>query len=159
MDKRVENKEETKLRDEVRATGKPVKQGATVYYLNTQGEVTKVEIGHIPDKPQLTGDYELDKRALTNYKSALTSQKNKVMDAVLAGVVSLEEVKSSISTLSSKQSSSATKKGKKGKLPAKITLKKITMKKPKKLARFKKFKLPKLATTKPLKTPVLRYTT
>jgi|GEM_PF-2371748 len=56
-------------------------------------KVTSVNLAYVPEVPQSTGVYEIDKQTFTKYKSELTSQKNKVIDAVVHGVVSVDQMK------------------------------------------------------------------
>jgi hypothetical protein len=143
MDQRQDNTEDLRARQTTMMTGHPSSNGNKVFYVTPSGTVTSVDVSYIPAKPKMVGNYEIDKEALAKYKSALTTQKNKVYAAVTAGVVDIDKVKEVLGDLTKSKAKLTVKKLPKVKM---VALKKFSLKKPKKLAKLKKFKLPKLKT-------------
>ncbi|MDP1722959.1 MAG: hypothetical protein Q8L37_07195 [Candidatus Gottesmanbacteria bacterium] len=153
MDQQAETKEDLKARQTVGLTGQPASSGTKLFYVSPSGTVTSVDVSYIPQKPKMVGNYEVDKQALSKYKSALTTQKNKISAAVTAGVIDVSQVKEVLSDLSTSKARLTVKKIPKVKM---IALKKFTLKKPKRLAKFKKYKVPKLKTITSIKYPKIK---
>lgn len=120
------------------------------------GETKIIDTNFQPQEPELTGNTELDKKAISDYKGQITQKKNDIYDLYQAGKLTADEAEQQLQEL---KNLSAQAGGGKAKKPKKLTAAKISAVKPSraKIARGKRaalktqklsVKMPKVKRTK-----------
>ncbi len=132
-------------------------------YIDKNGSIKKIALEFTAKPPKLTGNEELDKERIKDYKSAVTSRKNDIIKLLDAGVITEKQAEEQLSALSAINSSytstGTTKKAKKLSIPAPPKIK-ITAPKKRALlkikratsAKSKKLELPKMVAPTPTKS-------
>ncbi len=126
--------------------------------INESGTVKRIDLNSPITKPQLTNNYELDKKLMSKYGGELTSRANDITALFQAGKITAEVAEKSLQDLKSKKEVGKVKKGRR----LKISLSKIKMPKIKlmksnmkafkiKPIKFAKSKKPKTLNLKPIK--------
>lgn len=101
MQTRVANAEENKVREAVRESGQAQTVNEKFMYYDSESEQVK-SINMNPDltPPQLTGQKELDKEILSDYKSSLSRRINDIVKLYELGQMSSEEAEKEIAKIS-----------------------------------------------------------
>jgi len=121
-------------------------------YVYKEGDSVKtLNLDHTVNKPELTGQTELDKKKVSNYKSKITSEIGTVVKLQELGVYTPEQAEKLIQDLKSKSTAVT---GTKAKKPKKITFKKVSYKIPK----VSVPKVKKVKVSKPKKLSLKKYT-
>lgn len=134
--------------------------GSTIFYKKDNGDVGTADLSFQPIPPKLTGQTELDKKAVSKFNGEITSKANDIYDLYKAGKLTEQEAEKALTDLKALKSSY----GSGGKLK-KITFSKVTAK-PIKIALPKARKMasiklsrppkPKLAKLKKMKAIVVK---
>ena len=127
------------------------------YVLYKDGEIIKtIDTSFQPTPPTLTGNTELDKKAISKFNGEITKKANDIYNLYQIGKITVDDAETQMQALTELKAQYATpKKGRKGRKPAKVTIKKTTMPK----IAFKalgKRALPAIKLTKPPKFTVNR---
>lgn len=160
LGKRSKDKQKDKIKEQLKQSGGNQVIDNTFIYINDKGEAKEIDLNriqNIPTYPELTGDDNLDKEAVSRYKSELSSITNDVYDLWQMGKLTTEQAAALLDNVQS-----AYDKTKKPKKPKKITIKKVKAT-PFKLVKGKRIRLTqnKKPSTKVVKTKgyrVLTYT-
>lgn len=129
-----------------------------VLYTKSNGDIGTIDPSFQPAPPKLTGLTELDKEAISRYKSDITTKINDIYELAKAGKIAPEEAEKQIQALQAAKTKAG---GIKVKKPKKVTIKKVKAisVKPIKFTKLKMKaikipKAPKIKITKPKKTNI-----
>lgn len=151
MTERKQTQIDNNLREQVRQSGSSVNTKDFFYYQDPKsGDVRKVDKNFTPQKPELTGNTELDKKLISKYKGELTARANDILELYTNDQMTKDEAEKALASVKSAASEyTAAKK------PKKVSFKKISIKIPsisnirvKKLGSLKLAKQPKIKAIK-----------
>lgn len=120
-------------------------KGSMVYFMDNNGKYKEIDTSFQPTAPKLTGQTELDKKAISKFNGEITSKANDIYDLYKAGKLTEQEAEKALTDLKALKSSY----GSGGKLK-KITFSKVTAK-PIKIALPKARKMASIKLSRPLK--------
>ena len=144
MQTRVDNKEEDKIKDQVRKTSQPATTSEKFYYYDQDSEqVRTIKLNPKIEPPKLTGDVLYDKKLTSTYNSSITSAQSDIIKLAELGQMIQEDAIKEINNLE-KLRIVAPKKGKKLKV---VKPKKVTFKKTKK-TKLAKLNIKPIGTTR-----------
>jgi hypothetical protein len=120
--------------------------------IQTEDGIKIIDISFQPKQPEMTGQEEIDKEAISRYKSEINKKVNDIYDLYKAGLISADEANSQIAKL--KDLSSSLSSGKR-----KGTIKKVSLPTVKraKAPTSMKIKTPKLSKIKKIKSKKYKF--
>jgi len=134
--------DEQLARRRLEAQGGTKEINGKLLYVNDSGKVASVQLDRKLTPPQLTGQPELDKERIADYKGQVTAKINDITKLYELGKLTAEEADTKIADLRAKKTISTTKKvtAKGSKKVRKITAKRINLRKSRLAATVKKVK-------------------
>lgn len=123
-----------------------------IFIKKPNGTINTVDTSFQPTPPVTTGNYELDKKAISKYKGQLTSKANDIYDLYKAGIITADQAEEELSKLK-KTYSRYSGRYARIKKPKAVTVKKVGRVGVSQTANIGSKKLPKL---KMAKSPVLK---
>lgn len=139
---RKANREEDKVREEIKASGVGKQVGQQYVFLDTNGKTKSIDLNFNPTMPKLTGQAALDKKIIADYRGDITKKANDIQSLYEQGQLSAQQAEAQLKVLEQKAL-----KVKKPKKPKKITVKTPKLKAIK-LLKFKPIKVKKLKKIK-----------
>jgi hypothetical protein len=152
IQKRESDKDIAVLKEKAKETNKIQNEGSVYLIPQPDGSIKTIDMSFQPSYPALTGQTELDKKLMSQYKGDITRKSNDIRVLYEAGKLTAEEAEKELNKLIEIKNKVSTTRAKKA---PKITIKKLSAPK---VARIKlgKFKVPKIPKRKPLK--IKKYT-
>lgn len=87
---RVKNSDAEKVKESVKETGQGQVSGDKYYYYEN-GQTKSIDLNFEVEQPKLSGQPNLDKELVKNYKSSITTKQNNIEKLFAQGVISAEE--------------------------------------------------------------------
>ena len=118
--------DETKAREKVKSTGEPITVNGKYIYKKDDGELGSVILERDITPPKLTGQPQLDKEKISDYKTKLSNRANDIVKLYELGLLTEEEAEKELTKIIEIKESLKTTKSSSGKKAKKVDLAKIS---------------------------------